>query len=154
MKLLNKLLVIFPILSLVCLSATASNNISSYSNSLAENDTNVSVNFVWGTGFLGSVCTKNGCSGLKGVTGNFLLNLSEGDKVCVSINGGINPFYGIVRSEFIFNVINPAVQSEINFWGVFWSPTFNFTTDSILYVKNQLSWGKLPCYEFDFSNTK
>ena len=69
--------------------------------------------------FLGSVCTKNGCSELKGVTGKFLLSLSEGDKVCVSINGGVNPFYGIVRSEFIFDVMNPAIKSEINFWGVF-----------------------------------
>ena len=138
MKILNKLLAIS------CISALSS--VSTFANEInntEENNNNVAVNFVFGTAFLANVCLNNDCHSAQGAFTQRVLSAKKGDFICVSVIGGINTG-GVVRSNYKFVKTN-GEPSEISFWGTFLSPKFNFSSETLSYAMNNVTWGKGPC---------
>ncbi len=143
MKLLNKIMIKLSIPVMICFSV--------YADQFSKNskDNNVIVNFYPIINQSQTICTKYGCLQTKG----FKTSLVLGDKICVSLNAGYNPFYWGYYKDFLFEVIDEDELSEINFWGSFQSPRFNYSK-SIRMTNYKLTDIHISCYEFNFSNEK
>ncbi len=142
MKISNKLLAISCISALTSVSAFA--NETNITNDNTEvNYYNVAVNFVFGTAFLANVCLNNDCNSSQGAFTQKVLSAKKGDSICVSVIGGINTG-GVIRSNYKFVKLDNE-PSEINFWGTFMNPKFNFSSETLSYAMNNVTWGKSPC---------
>ncbi|MBX9839375.1 hypothetical protein [Silvanigrella sp.] len=124
---------------------------SVYAGQFSKNskDNNVIVNFYPEIIRSQTICTKYGCLQTKGIK----TGLISGDKICVSLNAGYNPLYWGIYKDFLFEVIDEEELSEINFWGSFHSPRFNYSK-SIRMTNYKLTDIHISCYEFNFSNEK
>ncbi|MBX9839374.1 hypothetical protein [Silvanigrella sp.] len=113
----------------------------------------VHVKFVFGTVFVGTVCSKYGCSSLMDVGSEHKMNLIAGDTFCVDIvEFPATHLTSIVRLDYYYKVIKTNNDLNMKVWGFSFYPFFNYSSESFEFLNYENTYSKLPCSNWDFTN--